>query len=61
MFYSKEMINNLGYTDIIDFIQDYMKQHSNCCIIYRPNGVYIYTDFYTTIIGSNGEVIKDSF
>lgn len=59
MFYSKEMINNLGYENTIEFIQDYVKQHNNCCIIWRTDGVYIYTDFYTTIIGNNGEVIKD--
>lgn len=59
MFYSKEMINNLGYENTIEFIQGYVKQHNNCCIIWRTDGVYIYTDFYTTIIGNNGEVIKD--
>lgn len=58
MFYSKEMINNLGYENILEFAQDYVKEHDNCCIIYRPDGVFIYSDVYTTIIGNNGEIVK---
>lgn len=58
MFYSNEMINNLGYENTMDFIRDYAKQYGNCCIIYCSNGVYVYYDFDTTVIGNNGEIIK---
>lgn len=61
MFYSEEMVNNLGYKNTLEFAQDYAKQYSNCCILWRQNGVYVYTDFYTTIIGNNGEIIKRKY
>lgn len=45
MLYTNEMIKNLGYEFIEDFIEDYINNHPNCCIRYMPNGIYFDYDF----------------
>lgn len=45
MFYSKEMIKNMGYESIDDFVHDYVKKYKNCCVRFHPNGVYLDYDF----------------
>lgn len=44
MFYSAEMINKLGYDSIENFVYDYLRQHPNCCVRYKSNGVYLNYD-----------------
>lgn len=59
MFYSKEMINRLGYESVEEFVRDYVSKYKNCCIRYYPNGVYLDYDFETIKYNfnekSNGE------
>ena len=45
MLYTDEMIKNLGYESVEDFIADYVNNHTNCCVRYMPNGVYLDCDF----------------
>ncbi len=45
MLYTNEMIKNLGYELVEDFIADYVNNHPNCCIRYMSNGVYLDYDF----------------
>ena len=40
MYYTKQMIESLGYETIDDFVKDFIKKHKNCCITYMSNGVY---------------------
>lgn len=52
MFYTKEMINSLGYESIEEFVNDYIKKYKNCAIQYIDNGVYIYCDFDMIMINN---------
>lgn len=45
MLYTSEMIKNLGYESIEEFVTDYIKTCKNCCIQYTFNGVYLDYDF----------------
>lgn len=45
MLYTDEMIKNLGYESVEDFIADYVNNYTNCCVRYMPNGVYLDYDF----------------
>ena len=45
MFYSKEMIKNLGYESVEEFVMGYVKKYKNCIIRYVANGVYLNYDF----------------
>lgn len=45
MFYSKEMIERLGYKSIDEFVKDYINKYKNCSVRYMPNGVYLAYDF----------------
>lgn len=45
MLYTNEMIKNLGYESVEEFVADYIKKYKNCCIRYTPNGVYLNYDF----------------
>ena len=49
MFYTSEMINKLGYESIDSFVENFIKKHKNCCIVYTPNGVYLNYDFDSNI------------
>ena len=45
MLYTDEMIKNLSYESVEDFIVYYLNNHTNCCVRYMPNGVYLDYDF----------------
>ena len=45
MIYTNEMIKNLGYESVEEFVTDYTKKYKNCCIRYMQNGVYLNYDF----------------
>lgn len=45
MFYSQEMIKDIGYKSIEEFVCDYVEKYHNCCIRYCPNGVFLDYDF----------------
>jgi hypothetical protein len=45
MFYSKQVINELGYESIDDFVEYFINQYKNCCIRFFPDGVYLNYDF----------------
>ena len=45
MFYSKQMIERLGYESVDEFVKDYIDKYKNCCIRYMSDGVYIDYDF----------------
>jgi hypothetical protein len=45
MLYTNDMIKNLGYESVEDFISDYVNNYRNCCVRYMPNGIYLDYDF----------------
>ena len=45
MFYNKQMIADLGYESVDEFVIDYLNKHENCCVRWHPNGVYLDYDF----------------
>ena len=45
MFYSKEMIKNLGYKSVEEFVMCYAKKYKNCSIRYVANGVNLNYDY----------------
>jgi hypothetical protein len=53
MFYSKEMIDALGYESIEKFVENCVKEHKNCCIRYMHDGVYLDYDFDSELSISN--------
>lgn len=45
MYYTKEMIEKLGYLNVKDFAIDTIKCHKNCIITnYNSDGIYISYD-----------------
>ena len=40
MFYTNEMIANMGFDSVDTFVEDYKKRHPNCCIRFVESGVY---------------------
>ena len=53
MFYTNEMIKNLGYESKGQFIDDYISKHGNCIIRFDDNGVYTAYDWDTSLGMSN--------
>lgn len=45
MFYSEQMISRLGYETTEEFVEQYVKEHPNCCFQYTPGGVFLGSDF----------------
>ena len=50
MFWHKDTIKGLGWESIEDFVKDFVGEHSNCCIKYAPDGVYLDYDLDSNII-----------
>ena len=48
MFYTNEMIENIGYENKERFIDDYIVKYKNCVIRFDDNGVYVSYDWYTS-------------
>ena len=48
MFYTNEMIKNLGYESKEQFVYDYIAKYGNCVIRFDDNGVYANYDWYTS-------------
>ena len=53
MFYTNEMIKNLGYESKEQFIDDYIAKHGNCIIRFDDKGVYAAYDWDTSLGMSN--------
>ncbi len=53
MFYTNEMIKNLGYKDQSEFVYDFIYKHKNCIIKFDINGVYVDYDWDTSHCVSN--------
>lgn len=45
MFYSIEIIKNMGFETVSDFVEHFMNNYSNCVVRGRPDGVYVDYDF----------------
>lgn len=41
MFYSIETIKKMGYKNTVEFVRDFIKDHTNCSIKYSDNGLSI--------------------
>ena len=47
MFYTNEMIKNIGYENKEQFIDDYIAKYKNCVIRFADNGVQVSSDWST--------------
>ena len=47
MYYTNEMIKNLGYESVEKFVSDFTTKYKNCSIAYMHDGVYCDYDFDT--------------
>lgn len=47
MFYTNEMIKNIGYENKEQFICDFIAKYKNCIIRFNDNGVYVDSDWNT--------------
>ncbi len=45
MFLHVNFIKMLGFKSIDDFVEVFVKEHVNYCIMYKPDGVYVDYDF----------------
>lgn len=61
MFYSNEMIVDMGFADVDDFVSDYVRQHPNCCIMFVANGVLADYDFDSELGLSNAGEIRQAY
>jgi len=48
MFYTNEMIKNLGYENKEQFTDDFIAKYGNCVIRFDDNGVYANYDWCTS-------------
>ena len=48
MFYTNEMIKNIGYENKEQFIDDYITKYKNCIIRFADNGAYVISDWSTS-------------
>ena len=48
MFYTNEMIKNLGYENKEQFVDKFISQYGNCVIRVDDNGVYAAYDWNTS-------------
>ena len=47
MFYSKQLITEIGFKDEHEFVEDFCDRHPNCIVRYRPDGVVAISDMDT--------------
>ena len=45
MFYSNEMIKNMNYESVEDFVKDHVRKHKNSVIKFIFDGVYFDYDY----------------
>lgn len=48
MFYTNEMIKDIGYENKEQFVDDFIAKYKNCVIRFADNGVYAAYDWYTS-------------
>lgn len=64
MFYSMEMIENLGYETVDDFVSDYIEHHKDSASIFigwQSDGVFLDYDFDSSKgVPNDGQLALDS-
>lgn len=45
MFYTLEMVQQMGFNNLDEFVADFVFRHPNSCVRFCPNGVSVHYDF----------------
>lgn len=61
MFWHKEAIEGLGFKSVDDFVEAFVEEHSNCCVRFSPDGVYLDYDFDSDIVDKFNNIGCTSF
>lgn len=61
MFWHEDAIKGLGWKSVEDFVKDFVGVHSNCCIKYTSDGVYLDYDLDSDIIDKFNSIGCTSF